>query len=255
MPSKEVTDRQKSARAVSAAAETHAAQAAAKITAALEPHLATGERMPDVALLLRLFGRGLADHGERLARADLAHEKELSDDAGPRRRRDESAAALYQVSYEARDALRSHYGDEGLAALSMSAPAPADPTALVHWVSSAVERLRDPKTKLPAARRKAVRVDRKGLGDELAEGLPALTAALKDVDRERREAEGTLAAKATAMEGYDAAFRRGAGALTAMFRAAGMDDLAAKVRPSGRQPGRTAESDPAAPVEPVEPVT
>ncbi|MDB4931302.1 MAG: hypothetical protein JWM10_3786 [Myxococcaceae bacterium] len=253
MPSKEVTDRQKSARAVAAAAEAHAAEAAAKITAALEAHLSPGERMPDVALLLRLFGRAVVAHGDLLARADLAHEKELSDDAGPRRRRDEGATALYQAGYETRDLVASHYGDEGLAALSMGVPAPADPTALVHWVTAAVERLHDAKAKLPAPRRKAVRVDRKALGDELAAGLPALTAALKDVDRERREADATLAAKGKAMEGYDAAFRRGAGALTAMFRAAGLDDLAAKVRPSGRRPGQTAEGEPTpdAPTDPV----
>jgi hypothetical protein len=245
MPSKEVTDRQKSARAVAAAAEAHAAEAATKVADALAPHLVAGERMPDVALLLRLFGRGILAHGDALARADLAHEKELSDDAGPRRRRDESAAALYQTSYETRDLVASHYGDEGLAALSMSAPAPADPTALVHWVTAAVARLHDAKAKLPAPRRKAVRVDRNALGDELAAALPALTAALKDVDRERREADATLAAKGQAMEGYDGAFRRGAGALTAMFRAAGMDDLAGKVRPSGRRPGQTADGEPA----------
>lgn len=255
MPSKEVTDRQKSARAVAAAAETHAAQAAEKIAAVLEPHLAAGERLPDVALLLRLLGRGITADGDTLGRVDLAHEKELSDDTGPRRRRDESAAALYQISYETRDAVSSHYGEEALAALTMSAPAPTDPTALVHWVKSAVERLHDPKAKLPAPRSKAVRIDRKALGDELAAGLPALSAALKDVERERREAEDTLSAKGKAMQRYDATFRQGAGVLTALFRAAGMDDLAGKVRPSGRKPGRTAaEDNPEGPVEPVEPV-
>lgn len=254
MPSKEVTDRQKSARAVSAAAEAHAAQAAERLAADLKPFLAKGEHMPDAALLLRLLGRGIVAGGDTLAAADLAHEKELTDDAGPRRRRDASRAALYQTAYETRDVVSTQYGAEGLAALSMTAPAPADPTALAHWVTAAVERLNDPAVKLPAPKRKAVKVDRKALADDLAADLPALTTALSDVDRERREAEATLGDKGKAMEGYDGAFRRGAGALTAVFRAAGMDDIAAKVRPSGRRPGTTAEAEPEAPAEPEEKV-
>jgi hypothetical protein len=184
VPSKEVIDRQKSA---------HAAEAATKVADALAPHLAAGERVPDVARL-QLFGHGILTPGDALARADLAHEQELSD-AGPRRRRDESAVTLYQASDETNDLVASHYGDEGHAALSMSTPAPADPTARVHWVTAVVERLHNAKAKLRASRRKAVRVDRKALGDELGAALRALTAALKGVDRERREADATLAAK------------------------------------------------------------
>jgi hypothetical protein len=57
MTSKQVNDREKSARAVGAAAETHATQIAAGFTRALTAHLKSGETLPDAGLLARLIGR------------------------------------------------------------------------------------------------------------------------------------------------------------------------------------------------------
>ena len=49
MASKQVTDREKSARAVGAAAETHAKEVGVGLASALTPYLAKGETIPDVA--------------------------------------------------------------------------------------------------------------------------------------------------------------------------------------------------------------
>ena len=46
MPSKQVTDKEKSARAVASAADTHAAQAASALEPLLSPYLKSGEKLP-----------------------------------------------------------------------------------------------------------------------------------------------------------------------------------------------------------------
>ncbi|MFS8072104.1 MAG: hypothetical protein ACMG6S_37520, partial [Byssovorax sp.] len=73
MLSKQVTDREKSARAVEAAAKTHAAQIAAGFTRELTPHLEAGEVLPDVELLARLIGRKIVADNAALLAADQAH--------------------------------------------------------------------------------------------------------------------------------------------------------------------------------------
>src|SRR5262245_28458075 len=77
MASKQVTDREKSARAVAAAAETHAAQIAQGFLRELTPYLKAGEPMPDVGLLARLMGRKILADNAALSAADTAHEREL----------------------------------------------------------------------------------------------------------------------------------------------------------------------------------
>ena len=73
-PSKQVLDREKSTRAVVAAADTHAADIAAAITRELSAHLRKGETLPDLTLLGHLIGRKLKADFDVLVRADRVHE-------------------------------------------------------------------------------------------------------------------------------------------------------------------------------------
>ena len=69
MPSKEVIDREKSAREVVAAGETHGVAVAAALGELLTPLLKRGEKMPDIALLVALMGRRLEATSEALVKA------------------------------------------------------------------------------------------------------------------------------------------------------------------------------------------
>lgn len=240
MPSKEVTDRAKSAKAVVASIEAHSSAASAAITARFKRVLRKGESMPDVAFTLSLFGRLLEVDSAALVAADDAHEDEKADDAAPRKVRDDSAAQVREAGVHARDGVATVFGEETLARLGMASPPPAvtDGHALVRWASNAAAKLDDAKITLPKAKKRGVTVDRAALAEGIREGLPALEASLVDVERERRELETTQTAKNAAMERNDQSFALVANVTSAVLDAAGMPDQAAKVRPNPKRPGR-----------------
>jgi hypothetical protein len=84
---------------------------------------------------------------------------------------------------------------------------------------------------------------REELADELEEVVTDLGQALDDIAREAREAETTLNAKHAAIEASDRMFTRGASWLSATYAGADFTDLASRVRPSGRRPGRVSGDD------------
>jgi hypothetical protein len=88
-----------------------------------------------------------------------------------------------------------------------------------------------------------MKVDRQGFAAEIDVELPPLAKSLANVAKEDREKEATLRKKHDAMSKSDRGFTTGAGWLAASCAVAGLGELAAKLRPSGRKPGRTAEED------------
>lgn len=253
MASKLVIGREKSSRAVAASAETHADEVAKGFAAELSPYLKSGEKLPDVALLVRLVARRLAADTAALVAADDAHERELADDAAPREARDEAAARLRAVLVDARAAVDAAFGPAGLRNLRLDGAVPDDPTVLATTGERVAGALRDAGIKLPKPRRAAMKLDRAALASEIEAELPALKKALAKVATEEREKETTLRAKQSAMRKSDRSFGQGASLLSASFAFAGLEDLAAKVRPSGRRPGRTAAEDEEAPLPEVAP--
>lgn len=243
MASKEVTDRSKAARSVAQAAETHGDAAASALEEVFAEHLPRGESLPEFRKVFSLFGSRLTAVSAALVRADDDHEKELGDDAEPRDRRDTAAATLYASATELRSLLDGAYGPKALAPLGVRGDTPHDPSALATWVDNLIRGLRDRSITLPAPRRKGIKLDREAEADALEAELTALQEALGDVSREKREAEATQTAKNKAMERYDETFAQTAGLFTVLFRAAGMLEVAERVKPSRQRPGRTADED------------
>jgi len=239
MASKAVIDRQKSARSVAAAAHTHASEVADHVRAALSPYLRPDEEMPDIALCVRLVGRLIASENEALVRADITHEAELADDAAPRKARDDATEKIRRILVDLRAAVETTCGMAGLPRLHLAEAVPQDPSVLATIGRSVYDALRDENVKLPAPRRRGLSLDRLAFAEELAAELPPLERALAAVAREAREAEATLRHKRTAMESNDRAFSRGAAFLSATFSLGGLDDLAARLKPSARHPGET----------------
>jgi len=251
MPSKQVTDRQKSARAVTATAETHASEAAVNIEQLLSPHLQPGETFPNVSLLLRLVGRHIAAENEALVSADLNHERELSDDAAPRQARNDNADKVREILVELRSSVDATYGTAGLHTVRLQDAVPADPSVLGTTGHAVLAALKDATNHFPPPRNNRLTLDRQSFVSDLEAALPPLDAALATVAKEVREAEVTLAQKRKALDSNDRTFSRGASTLSALFALGGLDDAASNVRPSGRKPGQTAETEEPAPPAPT----
>jgi hypothetical protein len=239
MPSKQVTDRKKSADAVVAAAETHADRVGQAVQATLAPYLQKGEKMPDVALLTALLGRWVGGGAATMVKADESHTHELSDDDPVRERRDRAQEELRAEIVELREWMTGLFGPRAVRSLGFAADTPRDPAALVQFASEVSRSLREKS--FPAPKRGNVTwtpSKEAGKVDQLRE---ALESALVDVAREAREAQGTLTTKNAAMSSYDDAFGRAASGIEGLFLVAGESELAARVRPSARRPGQTEE--------------
>lgn len=243
MPSKQVTDRQKSARAVAATAETHAQQAASQIQQLLAPYLQSGENFPDLSVFLRLVGRHVASENELLVNADIAHERELSDDAAPRQARDDTAEKVREILLDLRSSVEATYGPPGLHTVGLADAVPVDPSVIAATGRAALVALKDTANAFPIPRHTRLALDRKAFVDDLEAALPPLEVALAAVAKEAREAEVTLSEKRRAMDSNDRAFRRGASTLSVLFALGGLEDAASKVRPSGRKPGQTLDAE------------
>jgi hypothetical protein len=245
MPSKQVVDRQKSARAVIAAGETHAPKIAAELEALLAPHLHQGEQLPDIKLLAALVARSLAASTDQIIAADEAHLSELADDGAPRAARDETAAALYTTLVELREWLTALFGAAAVRALGFSSDTPRDPVALARFAGEIAGALTT--AKLPKPKRPGVTWDAAAAAAEIIAARDTLNAHLGDVAREIREAQATVSAKNAALASYDERFTRAAGFYSGLFRLAGETELADRVRPSRRRPGTIEEADEATP--------
>ncbi len=240
MPSKQVTDRQKSAQAVVAAVETHRGAASTAIANTLTPHLRNAEALPDVALLLSLVGRVLTAQTQSLVTADDAHQAELTDDDAPRGARDDASDKLRQECIDLREILTGMYGN-AIANQILPGSVPRDPVVVARYAQTVHDNLA--KTTFPAPRITGASLDMTALLVRLTTSHQNLDDSITAVAREMREAQATQTAKQHAMDSFDDTFSTGAEVVSSLLRLGGMPEQAARVRPSTRSPGRTAAED------------
>jgi hypothetical protein len=250
MPAKSATDRQKSAAAVGAAATTHASRVAKSFKETLSPVLKKNEDPPDIEALMLTVAEWLANAAAKMVKTDADHTHELSDDEEPRTRRDKAQAALSEELVSLRDLLNGLYGAAATRTLGFSAATPRDPTVLSRFAGEVSKALREKELPAPKRANTTVKWSPETTADEIDTLRSALDDALVDVQREIREAQGTLADKNDAMDAYDSAFSRTANLLVGLFTFAGESALADRVRPSARRPGQTDELAPPAAEDP-----
>jgi hypothetical protein len=244
-----VVDRIKSSLAVEQAIESHADEMAAALATLLTPALGPDEQVPDLARALRLAGRHLGVRRVAMTAASEAHVSELADDQASRDRRDQAAVALRGAAARLRRTAEGAYGAKAAANLLAFEAGSRDPRALEIQVDRVLARLTAADLELPPALR-GVAVDVAEWAATLAPLHAELKAALAEVGRESREAESTLQAKKATVAEFDVTFARTARLAESLFANAGLVDIAAKVRPAPRRPGRVdqlPEEPPAAP--------
>lgn len=247
MPSKMVTDRQRSAAAVEAAVASHSEETAAALGALLEPLLAEKEEAVDLRLLQALLGRLLADHRQALVRADEADLAATGDDLGARRRRDAVFRRLHERVVAIRRVLVSLYGVEGARAVGgFAGRTPRVAVALARLGRRLIGRFSEPGFALPASDAAEVEVDVGRWVAELEPPVEELEGALAELERERREAETTAAAKLAARDDFDRGYRAVVRVLEGLYLLAGRDRYAARLRPAGRRAVAAGEEEGAA---------
>ncbi|MEM9463382.1 MAG: hypothetical protein AAGF11_55080 [Myxococcota bacterium] len=141
MPSKLVTRREKSARAVIAAARTHGPLAAGAITNIIEPLLGKKEEPPSVSMMLELCARVLEGAIDAVVDADDIHEAELADDTEPRRRRDQISSNLRASIVELKEIVIGLLGRSALKPLRLTGDTPRDPVVLLRYAQNVIEAL------------------------------------------------------------------------------------------------------------------
>lgn len=239
MPSKQVTDRSRSANAVVAAARTHADLVEGNISRMLTPLLKKGEKAPPVAFLFELMARALEDRASTMVEADLANEAELDDDDAPRVARDAGVDKLFGRLVDIADVVVGLYGRALLKPLGLDGDTPREPNQLLQYSKTVANNLLT--VELPKPRVKGSGLNVKEAAKEIEELRETLSAALKDVAREAREAEQTQVKKQASMDSYDKMFSSVASLTSTLLEVAGESKLASRVRPSKRRPGQTAE--------------
>ncbi len=259
MPSKMVTDRQKSANYLLALEFTQIPQILPELEALYAPALAEPDTpFPDLTSFVHALMNTLRRDIAAVVTTDVDHEAELLDDPPHRDLRDQFTDDLHGRTVTLRDLIRSAYGPTAVRDLGFSGETPRDPVVLSRLVTDVCRRLQNPAS-LPAPRFPGFTWDPASTVQDLEATNTKLQLQLDRLQLEAREAQVTQTAKNAALATYDATFSRVANFLSALFTLAGADDLASRIRPVPSRPGRLDpsvlnEADPITPT-PPEPVT
>jgi hypothetical protein len=244
--SKMVNDRHRATRIVVEAAFTHAGAVGVRLDQVLAPPQPE-EGPGGTAGMIRRLGRTLLASAEELVAADRANEAEKADDAAVRREVEEAIEAVYREVVDFRTALEAVGGVEATVDAGLTGITPREPIALGRLANALHDAL--PRLATVPATRRGLTLDVTSYTEPLATAIERLERAQTALRREERELEATLMIKNRVMAAHDMRFLTIARALESLFRLAGFDELANRVRPSARRPGQI-ENDPEAPAEP-----
>jgi hypothetical protein len=247
MYSKMVNDRQRTTRMVVEAAFTHAVAVGARLDATLVAPLPE-EGTGGWAGRINVLGRTLQAGSDTLVAADRAHEAEKADDVAVRLELDEAIEGLYREVVDLRTGLEAVAGTEAMVQAGLTGTTPREPVALAR-LGQALHTALPTLAAVPSVRR-GLTFDASSYELPLAKALARLDSALGAMRREERELEATLVAKNRALAEHDTRFLQIARVLESLFRLAGFDELADRVRPSIRRPGQVENPPPEAPAEP-----
>lgn len=235
MASKMVTDRQKTAGALSAALKKHSEEASDRFARLIRPFLVEGEPLPDTNLLQEVLSRRLASFEARLVTADEAHQRELGDDGPAREKRDASAREVANVMSQIRRLVDGAYGSGScMSLLGIGGTLPRDSMTLLRLGKRAIERMGEEEFALPKALLGGVSLDSGPWLDKLRGPVQELEEAVIALYGENRDAVRTQLVKNEAIEDYDRAYLATARLLEAFFNYCSLTELANRVRPTKR---------------------
>ncbi|MEE8507947.1 MAG: hypothetical protein V3T07_02685 [Myxococcota bacterium] len=238
---KETSSRKKSSEFVEAAITTQGADIGASLAGRLSTSLEEGEEVPDIPLFFTLIGRRMGDFRSAMVDTAQAHADELANDDAFREMRDQAMSSLTGDYVAIRTTFYQAFGPELALAIGFETNVVREPAALELQVDRLVSNLSAPGLELPEPRFAGVALSPPALVEVFQPNLDKLKAARAALDREVRKSDKTLVVKNQAVEAYDREFLILSRCLEAAFVLGGEPDLAKRVRPSLRRPGRRQE--------------
>ena len=181
----------------------------------------------------------LATAKEDMITANTAHLRQLALIVDLKGRRDAQTGTLLDRFLKARHTFETLYGSEQrFPVLAISGDTPTESTGLIVQVRDSVSFLEDPKVETPAHNMPGIELDPPTIAGQLSADADTLDGTLVEVNEAEKRADGTRQAKNEAIFAYDRKFLRVARLAESLFHFAGMHELAERVRPSTRRPGR-----------------
>ena len=235
---KETYSRSKSSAFVESAVVVHGAGIAADLSEKLRAELAEGEDMPDVALLLELMGRRMGRYRQRLLDRSAEHIEELAADTALREMRDEAMKELTRAYITTRYTVSFGYSPKDAEKLGFEVNVATDPEAMRLQVLRLLNNFAKPEVQELRPVVPTVQFVPSEGEATFRPYLDNLTTALAGLNEEKRKADETLLAKKAAVKENDLEFVQISRCIETTFAFAGREDLAERVRPSSRRPGR-----------------
>jgi hypothetical protein len=235
---KETTSRKKSWEFVVSSIDTHGGEVAVRLAEVLREDLRDGEEMPDIPLFFQLLGRRLTRFGAAMVEASEGRLDELADDEGLRDQRNEATSALTADYIAFRGGFTTAYGATVAAEAGFEKNVASDPATMELQVDRLVTNLEKPDLVLPPTRYAGIEPRAAETVMVFRPNLNRLKAARAALNRASSEADSSQLAKNDAVQGYDREFTDLSRCFEGCAVVAKMPELAQRVRPSLRRPGR-----------------
>ena len=178
----------------------------------------------------------LAKVESKLVESEDRHVRQLARISELRRRRDEGVAETYDKQTATRGILAALYGkDRDFELAAVSGKTPASSKTLAEQVDQTVKFLRNPEVAEPSSKVAGVGVDLETMADDLENGQKHLVKVRAELVQATKEADGTRQITAQAIKEFDLVFLWIARSLEGLFRLAGEQELADRIRTSVRR--------------------
>lgn len=188
----------------------------------------------DLGNILNACCRQLRRSVSRMEKADNDVQVEAADDPQARDNRDKSGSDLKTKLLSVKNLIAAAYGDTILSQYSLSGELPSNPDFLTTFAKGVVQLLRAKPFTTPLVE-DASPLDASILADGLSKKLEAAETALDNVKNEERELSVVSLARTRSIEDWEVIYNCAASIGSAVFKLAGRDDLASRIKPTVRK--------------------
>ncbi len=229
--------------------ETHTEEVATRLGETFAPIFETweeGQEPPDFRAILRAMKDKLGDSREKLSLAEQGHIDLIRQAVELRVERQELTGGLYDDFSSIRRTVEELYHGKGkgnanaFVVAGIQGPTSQKPTRLLRQVDLAISHLLQPGLEFPESRFGETRLEPSKLVNALKPRCELLHQVQADLRRVGSEMNASRKEKNRALKAHEETFLWVARGAESFFQLAGERELAERIRPSARRPGRRA---------------